>query len=75
VTIVAGAFDGASRLARHRMVNVALAAELAGGVHARAIRAPSPAAAGGGLPRALIRDGGRPAAFSHVWEKVPRWGG
>jgi BolA protein len=46
VTIVAGAFDGASRLARHRMVNEALAAELAGGVHALAIRAQSPAEAG-----------------------------
>ena len=46
VTIVADAFEGASRLARHRMVNEALAAELADGVHALAIRAQTPAEAG-----------------------------
>jgi BolA protein len=43
VRIEAEAFRGASRVARHRMVNEALAAELAGPVHALAIRAEPPA--------------------------------
>ncbi|XSG82064.1 MAG: BolA family protein [Methyloligella sp. ZOD6] len=54
VLIVADAFAGKSRLERHRMVNTALADELAGGIHALAIRAMTPeeysdvqAAAGG----------------------------
>ena len=42
VTIVADAFRGKSRIARHRMVNEALAAELKGGVHALAIHASAP---------------------------------
>lgn len=42
VYIVADAFRGKSRLDRHRMINAALAAELAGGVHALAIHASSP---------------------------------
>lgn len=37
VVVVADAFDGERLLARHRRVNEALAAELAGGVHALAI--------------------------------------
>ena len=37
--IVSEAFRGKSRLERHRMVNAALASELAGGVHALAIHA------------------------------------
>lgn len=43
VKIVAAAFDGKSRLERHRLVNEALVEELAGSVHALAIRAASPA--------------------------------
>jgi len=42
VLVVAGAFAGKSRVARHRMVNDALAEELAGGVHALAISAYAP---------------------------------
>lgn len=39
VQIVADAFAGKSRLDRHRLVNTALATELASSVHALAIRA------------------------------------
>jgi BolA protein len=46
VYIVAEAFRGKSRIDRHRMVNAALAAELAGGVHALAIHASAPDEAG-----------------------------
>lgn len=42
VTIVADRFAGASRVERHRLVNVVLAAELAGPVHALAIKASAP---------------------------------
>ncbi len=42
VTIVSAAFAGKSRIERHRMVNDALAQELAGGVHALAIHASAP---------------------------------
>lgn len=42
VYIVSAAFEGKSRLERHRMINSALAAELAGGVHALALRAQAP---------------------------------
>jgi BolA family transcriptional regulator, general stress-responsive regulator len=42
VYIVADAFQGKSRVERHRMINAVLAAELAGGVHALAIRAAAP---------------------------------
>ena len=42
VKITAAAFAGKSRVDRHRMVNTALADELAGGVHALAIRAAAP---------------------------------
>jgi BolA family transcriptional regulator, general stress-responsive regulator len=42
VHIVAQAFQGKSRLQRHRMVNEILAGELAGGVHALAIHASAP---------------------------------
>ncbi len=42
VYIVSEAFRGKSRIERHRMVNAALAAELAGGVHALAIHARAP---------------------------------
>ena len=40
--IVSEAFRGKGRLDRHRMINAALAAELAGGVHALAIHAAAP---------------------------------
>jgi BolA family transcriptional regulator, general stress-responsive regulator len=39
VYIVSDAFEGKSRIERHRMINTALAAELAGPVHALAITA------------------------------------
>ncbi|MGI8524569.1 MAG: BolA family protein [Pseudolabrys sp.] len=42
VYIVADAFKGKSRIERHRLINAALAAELAGGVHALAIHAQAP---------------------------------
>ncbi len=42
VHIVSNAFEGKSRIDRHRMVNALLAPELAGGVHALAIKARSP---------------------------------
>lgn len=42
VQITAEAFRGKSRLERHRMVNQALAQELAGGIHALAIQASAP---------------------------------
>ena len=42
VYIVSPAFEGKSRVERHRMINAALAAELAGSVHALAIRAQAP---------------------------------
>ncbi|MDP3174340.1 MAG: BolA family protein [Phenylobacterium sp.] len=42
VTIESQAFAGASRVARQRMVHQALAEELAGPVHALAIRALAP---------------------------------
>ena len=42
VKVVSAAFAGKTRLARHRLVNEALAQELADGVHALAIEARSP---------------------------------
>jgi BolA protein len=42
VYIVSDAFKGKSRVERHRMINSALAAELAGGVHALAVHAKAP---------------------------------
>jgi BolA protein len=42
VKIVAEAFAGLNRVARHRAVNAALAAELAGPVHALAVSAKAP---------------------------------
>ena len=42
VYIVAEAFEGKSRIERHRMVNQALSGELAAGVHALAIHAAAP---------------------------------
>jgi BolA protein len=42
VHIVSPVFAGKSRVDRHRMINATLADELAGGVHALAIRARTP---------------------------------
>lgn len=42
VTIVSGRFAGKSRIERHRMVHEALAEELAGPVHALAVKAHAP---------------------------------
>jgi BolA protein len=42
VNIVSPAFEGKSRVDRHRMVNTTLAAELAGTVHALAVKAQAP---------------------------------
>jgi BolA family transcriptional regulator, general stress-responsive regulator len=42
VYIVSVAFKGKSRIDRHRMINAALTAELAGSVHALAINAQAP---------------------------------
>ena len=42
IYIVSDAFEGKSRVERHRMINNALAAELAGPVHALAIKAQAP---------------------------------
>ena len=42
VHIVSGAFEGKSRIERHRMVNTVLEAELRGSVHALAIMAQVP---------------------------------
>lgn len=42
VYIVSQAFQGKSRVERHRMINATLAAELAGSVHALAISAQAP---------------------------------
>ena len=42
IKVVSAAFVGKSRLERHRMVNEVLAAELAGRIHALAIRALAP---------------------------------
>jgi BolA family transcriptional regulator, general stress-responsive regulator len=42
VHIVANAFQGKSRIERHRMINEALTCELKGGLHALAIRALTP---------------------------------
>ena len=46
VYIVSTAFEGKSRIERHRMINAMLAAELKGSVHALAIKAQAPAEAG-----------------------------
>lgn len=46
VHIVSAAFQGKSRIERHRMINTTLSAELAGSVHALAIAAQAPGEAG-----------------------------
>ena len=42
VRVVSAAFAGRSRLERHRLVNAALATELASGLHALAVDAKAP---------------------------------
>jgi BolA protein len=46
VYIVSDAFQGKSRLERHRMINETLSSELKGGVHALAIHANAPGEVG-----------------------------
>jgi BolA protein len=46
VYIVSKAFEGKTRIERHRMINATLAGELAGSVHALAIHAQAPGEAG-----------------------------
>jgi BolA protein len=46
VYIVSPAFEGKSRIDRHRMINATLAGELAGSVHALAIKAQTPGETG-----------------------------
>lgn len=46
IRVVSDRFAGLSRIARHRLVNEVLAAELAGPVHALAIAASAPGEAG-----------------------------
>jgi BolA protein len=46
VYIVSDAFQGKSRIDRHRMINQTLAGELAAGVHALAIHAAAPGEGG-----------------------------
>ncbi len=42
VYIVSAVFEGKSRVERHRMINATLSGELAGSVHALAIKAQAP---------------------------------
>ena len=46
IYIVSQAFEGKSRIDRHRMINELLAAELAGTVHALALKPQTPKEAG-----------------------------
>jgi BolA protein len=46
VNIVSDGFEGKSRIERHRMINAALATELAGPVHALALKAQTKAEVG-----------------------------
>ena len=46
IYIVSQAFKGKTRLERHRMINGTLSSELAGSVHALAIRAAAPGEGG-----------------------------
>jgi len=58
VDIVSAAFEGKSRVERHRLVNESLAAAFAKGVHALAIKARAPGEAAGGVGRAGDDAGG-----------------
>src|SRR3982751_331042 len=55
VYIVSPAFKGKSRVERHRMINAALAGELAGSVHALAIKAQDPGESGCSASNSLER--------------------
>jgi BolA protein len=46
IYIVSRAFEGKSRIERHRMINTTLSAELAASVHALAIKAQAPGEGG-----------------------------
>ena len=46
IYIVSPVFEGRSRIDRHRLINAALAKELAGAVHALAIKAQAPGESG-----------------------------
>lgn len=46
INIVSQAFEGKSRLERHRMINTLLASEFAGRMHALAIKAQAPSEIG-----------------------------
>jgi BolA family transcriptional regulator, general stress-responsive regulator len=46
IYIVSPVFKGKSRIERHRLINAALSGELAGSVHALAIKAEAPGEAG-----------------------------
>jgi BolA family transcriptional regulator, general stress-responsive regulator len=46
VYIVSSTFEGKSRIERHRMINATLSGELAGSVHALAIKAIAPGETG-----------------------------
>ena len=46
VYIVSPSFEGKSRIERHRMINATLSGELAGSVHALAIKAQAPGETG-----------------------------
>jgi BolA protein len=46
INIVSPAFDGKSRVERHRMINTLLTDEFAGRLHALAIKAQTPSEAG-----------------------------
>jgi stress-induced morphogen len=64
VVVVSEAFEGVPLVRRHRLVNQALAAELAGGVHALSIHAHTPSqwtARGGEVPRSPPCRGGSKA--------------
>src|SRR5947209_13382473 len=54
VYIVSAVFVGKTRLERHRLVNAALASELAGGVHALAVHASAPGEAARARSRAAF---------------------
>ena len=64
--IVSEAFRGKSRIERHRMINAALAGELAGGVHALAIHAAAP---GEGAKSMIRKSGSRFSEEDHAPSK------
>ena len=71
VYIVSPAFEGKSRIERHRMINAALAAELAGSVHALAIKAQAPGEAGGTGISPSQADSGNSSACARYYLALP----